>query len=265
MSQITLQSPDYYFKNLRPRTDNVSLSSHNTVDKEQKQQRPVTSNKPKSVTFSKAMPGKAVRATSARVFRPSRDLDINKWKVVKKTDEDRRLANLQRAKSVSTTNWIQRNQNKFRLDDSIEEIDVDQLSLSKEEKVKKWITRDASLHDVRSLKSIRSLDTISIAGTFTTQSTENKRLKAIEENFETESSLNGSVSRREIMMRDVPFVNSPEETAYLLAVRITNKMIKDGWYELFGPICYIDVVKDGEFYHTCTVRLGKFMFLLFGN
>lgn len=265
MSHITLRSPDLYFKNLRPRTDTVSLSTQNTGDNGPTQQRTVTLNHPKSVRFSKATPGRAVRATSARVFRKSRDLDINKWKVVKKSDDDRRMANLQRAQSVSTKSWIQRNQDKFRLDESIEEISVDQAPISKEEKVKKWITRDATLHDVRSLKSVRSLDTESIAGTFTNQSMENKKLKAIEETFDTESSSGkltvGTASRREIMMRDVPFVNSPEETAYLLAVRITNKMIKDGWYELFGPICYIDVVKDGEFYHTCTVRLGDLLLL----
>jgi hypothetical protein len=291
MSQSTISSSDCYFQNLAPRTDKRRASTIERSPSIIERRTSFMESRPfskigKSVTFnsssaisiskpttlksrptsSRTMPGKAVRSTSARVFRPSHKLDIKNWKVVRQSDENKRISALERAKSVNTKDWIEkRSREKHKFDDSVEEISVEQEPISKEEKVKKWITRDSTLSDIKSLRSFdRSLDSLSIAGTFATQLSENKKLKAIEEIFEMESESGtvtfGTSSRKEIIFRDVPFINSPEETAYLLAVRITNKMIKDGWYELFGPICYIDVVKDGEFNSTCTVRLGNIQF-----
>ncbi len=67
-----------------------------------------------------------------------------------------------------------------------------------------------------------------------------------------------SKKNKEVILKNVTFVcNSSEETAYLLAVRITNKMIAEDIYNYFGPIHYINIPEKDSFDSTCTACLGK--------
>lgn len=68
-----------------------------------------------------------------------------------------------------------------------------------------------------------------------------------------------SANSEEIIIQNVAFNGNHLETAYLLAVRITNKLIKDGLYSYFGPICFIDISKKAKAENQiCTACLGKF-------
>ncbi len=63
---------------------------------------------------------------------------------------------------------------------------------------------------------------------------------------------------KEIILKNVSYVcNSNEETAYLLAIRISNKMIAEGIYNHFGPIHYVDIPEKTSYENTCTACLGK--------